>query len=118
METALSRLNLSLRGVMEFGVIAAFGYWGYHTGTTALMKVLLTIGTPILGFGIWGLIDFHQLGAAAEPLRLIQELLISGLAAAALYVAGQPAWGLTLAAVSIIHHALVYGLGETLIKSS
>ena len=26
----LKRINVGLRGVMEAGVVAAFGYWGYH----------------------------------------------------------------------------------------
>ncbi len=38
--------------------------------------------------GFWGLVDLHQFGNFSEPLRLIPELLISGLAAFALYLAG------------------------------
>jgi len=33
--------------------------------------------------GFWGAVDFHQAGRLAEPLRLVQELAISGLAAVA-----------------------------------
>ena len=52
----------------------------------------------------------------AEPLRLLQELVISGLAAAAWYAAGQQAAGVVLALVSIVYHVLVYVSGETLLK--
>ncbi len=113
----LSTLNLILRAVMEAGIVAAFAYWGYRTGSTSLGKLALAIGAPLLGFGFWGLVDFHQTGRWAEPLRLMQELLISALAALALFSAGQPALGWAMALLSILHHALVYLIGERLIKT-
>ena len=101
---------------MEMWIAAAFAYWGYHSGQTTAMKILFAIGAPLIGFGFWGVVDFHQAGDAAEPLRLIEELVISGLAAVALYVAGQPAlaWGLGI--LSIVYHTLVYLSGGRLLK--
>jgi hypothetical protein len=52
----------------------------------------------------------------SESLRLFQELVISGLAAVAWYAAGEYALGWALGLVSIVHHALVYLLGGTLLK--
>ncbi len=101
---------------MELGIILALGDWGVRTGTSAGMKVLLGAGAPALGFGFWGLVDFHQAGAMGEPLRLAQELVISGLAALAWYVAGQHALGWALGIDSLIHHALVYLSGDRLLK--
>jgi hypothetical protein len=108
--------NVALRGVMETGLVVALGYWGFQTGRTIGVKILLGIGVPILVFGFWGLIDFHQAGPVSEPLRLSQELIITGLAALALFFVGQPALGLALALVSLVHHALVYLQGDTLLK--
>lgn len=116
MSSTLKWFNLALRAVMELGIVTALGYWGYRTGDSVGAKILFGIGAPLLGFGFWGLVDFRQAGSLAEPLRLIQELVISMLAAAAWYVAGQQALGWALAAVSILHHALVYLSGERLIK--
>ncbi len=116
MTLALTRFNLALRGLMEFGVIIGFGYWGFHTGHNTSTSVLFGIGAPIIGFGFWGSVDFRNAGAFAEPLRLIQELVISGLAAVALYTAGSHIWGLMLGLVSIFHHGLVYILGNRLLK--
>ncbi len=113
---ALKRINLALRGIMEFGIVAAFGYWGFKTGANLMIKILLAISAPMLIFGFWGLVDFRNAGKMAERLRLIQELIISGLAAVALYITGQHALGWTLALISIVHHTLVYLLGETLLK--
>jgi Protein of unknown function (DUF2568) len=113
----LKWFNLTLRAFMEAGIVAAFAYWGYQTGQTPGMKILFAIGAPILGFGIWGSVDFHQAGRMAEPLRLIEELFISGLAAVALYVAGQPLLGWALGVLSIVYHVLVYLSGGRLLKT-
>lgn len=114
--TPLVTLNIVLRGLMEFGIVLALGIWGYHTGSSVATKLLLAIGAPIVGFGFWGAVDFHQAGRLAEPLRLLQELAISALAGIALFAAGLPKWGLALIALSAIHHVLVYALGQRLIK--
>lgn len=116
MSSTLKRFNVALRAVMELGVVVALGYWGFATGESAGTKILLGVGAPLLGFGFWGLVDFRNAGSLAEPLRLTQELVITGLAAVAWYAAGAQAWGWALGALSIGHHALVYLLGGTLLK--
>ena len=103
---------------MELGIVLAFGYWGYQTGEGTAMKILLAIGAPIVGFGFWGAVDFHQVGRLSEPLRLVEELVISGLAAAALYVAGQQTLGFILGLLSIVYHASMVLSGERLLKHS
>ena len=52
----------------------------------------------------------------SEPLRLVQELAVSGLAAVALYIARQSALAWALGLISIAHLALVYLLGGTLLN--
>ena len=101
---------------MELGIVLALAYWGYQTGNNLGTKILLGIVAPVLGFGFWGAIDFHQAGNMAEPLRLIEELVISGLAAFALYVAGQHALGWAIGSLSIVYHTLVYISGGRLLK--
>ncbi len=109
--TVLERFNLALRALMELGVVCGLGYWGYRHG-----GVILAVTAPVIGFGFWGAVDFHQAGRAAEPLRLLQELVVSGLAAAAVYTAGSHGPGWMLATVSVVHHALVYATGNRLLK--
>ena len=104
-------LNVGLRAIMEFAIVAGLAVWGYHFSGLAL-----AIAAPVAGFGLWGAVDFRHAGAIAEPLRLMEELIISGLAAAAWYAAGQHILGAALAILSIAHHALVYLLGGTLLK--
>jgi Protein of unknown function (DUF2568) len=112
----LGAVNLALRGLMEAGVVAGLAYWGWQTGGGTFASIALAIAAPVVGFGFWGAVDFRRAGALAEPLRLVQELAVSGLAALALYTAGQHALGAALALLSIVHHALVYALGDRLVK--
>ncbi len=109
-------LNLGLRVIMELGIVLAFGYFGYHTGSGMGQKILFCIIFSLVGFGFWGLVDFHQLGNFAEPMRLIQELFISGLAAFALYATGMHAAGWALGILSVVYHVLVYINDEKLLK--
>ena len=108
--------TLVLRVLMEAGIVAAFAYWGYRAGAGTGMKILLAAGAPALGFGFWGAVDFRQAGRLAEPLRLLQELAISGLAAVAVYAAGQHLLGWALGLLSAAYHALVYLQGGRLLK--
>lgn len=101
---------------MELGVVCGLAYWGYAVGGPFWQRLLLAVLAPTVGFGFWGLLDFHQAGRLAEPLRLMQELVVSGLAGLALSAAGAHALGFGLIAVSVVHHALVYVLGGRLLK--
>ena len=112
----LKWINLGLRVTMELGIVLAFGYVGYYIGRNTIQKILLCIFIPAIGFGFWGLVNFHQFGKYAETLRLGQELLVSGLAAFALYLTGMHRCGLALGILSIIYHALVYLNSERLLK--
>lgn len=113
--SAIQRLTLMLRVLLEVGVVAALADWGLHTGDGTAGEILLAVLAPVVGFGFWGAVDFR--GARhAETLRLLQELAVSGIAAAALFAAGGPALGIALAGLSIIYHALVYASGARLLK--
>jgi hypothetical protein len=114
--TGSERLNLGLRVLLESGVVAALAWWGVRTGGTTGAEVALGIAAPVVGFGLWGAVDFHQAGRFAEPLRLVQELAISGLAAAAWYAAGRHVAGVALAALSLLYHASVYASGQRLLE--
>lgn len=111
------RLLLILRVSMETAVVAALAYWGVHTGGSTPTKIALGIAAPTVGFGVWGAVDFHQAGRLAEPLRLTEELVISLLAALALYATSKHALGIALGGLSIAYHTLVYASGERLLKA-
>ncbi len=101
---------------MEFGIVAGLAYWGIYIGSSSLSKIILGIGAPLLIFGFWGMVDFRNAGKNAEVFRLVQELILSFLTAFAIYSTGLHFLGLSLAVLSILHHVLVYMLGEKLLK--
>ncbi len=112
----LKTFNLTLRAIMETGIVLAFAFWGYHLANRESIKILLAILAPLVVFGFWGLVDFHQFGHSAELLRLIQELLVTAAAAFVLYITGMKVLCWLMVAISILHHTLVYILGGRLLK--
>ena len=109
-------VTLVLRVLMEVGIVAGLAYWGVQAGSGTRESILLGLAAPAIAFGFWGAVDFHQAGRLAEPLRLVQELVVSGLAALALFAAGRPLLGALLGALSVVYHALVYAGGGRLLK--
>jgi hypothetical protein len=91
----LQSLNLAVRFLLEICALAAVGYWGLQAGNGKLLKIVLGIGAPLLLAVLWGVF-----GSPKAPIKLpltihlFLELLIFGLAAIALFVAGKPqlAW--------------------------
>ena len=108
--------TLVLRVAMEVGVVVGLAWWGWQSGGSTAAKIALGLGAPIVGFGLWGAVDFRRAGRVAEPLRLVEELVISLMAAAALVAVGQRVWGWALALLSIVYHVLVYATGDTLLR--
>jgi hypothetical protein len=115
MISSLKNLNLALRGIMEFGIIAGLAYWGFQTGETTIIKIALCISAPLLIFGFWGLVDFRNAGRFAEYYRLTQEMIICIFNSALIYSTGQHVRGWILLIISTVHHVLVYFLGERLL---
>ena len=113
----MKTFTLTMRAVMEAGVVAGLAWWGVRAGDGPATSTLLGVAAPAVGFGIWGAIDFHRAGPLAEPLRLIEELAISTLAAGAFVLAGQPVLGWSLAGLSVGYHATVYATGQRLLSS-
>lgn len=109
-------INVVLRALMETGIVLAFGYWGFHTGHNNITHILLGILTPLIAFAFWGFVDFHNAGKFSELYRLLQELIISLLAAFAVYSKGALVFGISLAILSLVYHALVYLNGDRILK--
>jgi hypothetical protein len=117
MLTKSQKLNLLLRAILEISIIMALAFWGYSTGNNILSRIIFLVLFTMVGFGIWGAIDFHQFSKYAEYFRLIQELMISLVAAWGLYVSGEVTFSWFLVILTIIYHLLVYLSGEKLLKN-
>ena len=115
---SLQWFNVGLRGFMELSIVIGLGFWGFQAGTSLLFKILLSIFTPLIVFGFWGLVDFHHAGQLGEGLRLVQEITICGITVVALFSAGQPILAWIFGLIAIVQHGLVYLTGDTLLKQS
>jgi hypothetical protein len=78
MET-IKLANLALRFLLELCALAALAYWGFKTGESAVAKIGLGIGAPLLAAVLWG--TFVAPGAPIPTpvlLRLISSWSSSG----------------------------------------
>ncbi len=113
--TLVQRVNLGLRFATEVGIVVGLAWWGLQATGRASWDIVLCVAAPAVVFGIWALVDFRWAGRWSEPLRLLEELVISGAAAFAWYVTGRHAAAWAVAAASIADHALRYLTGGRLL---
>ncbi len=104
-------INLAVAFLLELAMLAAFAYWGFHTGGTVLEKILRGIGVPLLVAVVWGMFmapnSRRRLQGAAY---LAVKVILFGLAVLALIVSGQLLIGLLFGAVFVLNTVLLYTL--------
>ena len=115
MSRTIISVNIGLRGAMEAAFVAALAAAGYAIGTSTAARMTLAAVLPLVGFGIWGVIDFHQVPRFGESLRLGEELLLVGAAASACFERGPAALAWVLIALTAVHHTLRLTTGRPLL---
>jgi hypothetical protein len=105
--------NLALRFFLELCALGALGYWGFKTGRGLIVKVGLGIGAPLLAALVWGMLGAPDAPVLLpEPLHLLLELMIFGLAAVALYDAGHPRLAWVFGLAFVINRVLMFVWGQ------
>ncbi len=100
MET-IKLLNLGIRFLLELCILVIFGYSGFKTGSSTLIKFLLGLGSPILFAVVWGTFLAPKSSMRiGEPWLFLLELVLFALTIWALYSTGKV--NLT-AAISVIY---------------
>lgn len=99
--------NLLLAFLVELVALGIFAWWGWATGGTTAVRLLLAIGLPVLAAVLWGLFAAPTATRGQVP-RWIVKVLVFGLAGAALWSLGHPILGtgfvvLVAANLAIIH---------------
>jgi hypothetical protein len=90
-------------------MLAALAYWGFSTGDSALVHVLLGVGVPVLAAIIWGIFLSPRASVQLpEPLKLALEILAFAVATVALYSTGRIAEALALAVLYLVNRILLY----------
>jgi hypothetical protein len=101
--------TLTVRFLCELGMLAAFAYWGSQVGDGA-MGLVLGIAAPLLTVAIWWMFVAPK---AKHPVALatrqVIEVLLFGLAAAALIAVGLRTTGVLLG---------VLGLGSSFLNAA
>ena len=106
---ALQSANLAVRFLSELCVLAALGYWGFHTGTGPLMKMGLGIGAPLLAVVAWGMFGAPASDMSLHGLpHLLLELLVFGSGVAALYAAGRSGLAAVFGVILVINRILMF----------
>lgn len=105
--------NLTLSFLLELCLLAAFGYWGFQTGTSLLLQIIMGIGVPLGVAVLWGV---WMAPASARRLavvpRLLLQIILFGLAMWALFCVGQSTLGLGLGITVIVNIALALLFGQ------
>ncbi len=106
MVTPLKALSDLLAFTVELVMLAAYGYWGYHTSKGAILSWGLAIVAPLLAIVVWGAWlapnNTHRL---SMPWILIAKIVLFGLGVIGLYLVHKPtyaAWFGGLCAASLI----------------
>lgn len=103
----LKGMNLLVRFLLELGMLAAVGYWGFKTHSSWALKILFGLGLPVLLAVIWGWLmaprSAHRLSGIPF---LIMDMILLGSGAVALYASGLASLAWIYAIVLVINEIL------------
>lgn len=105
--------NLALALLLEFAMLAAFGYWAFgaaHGGWTGAVAALVIIAIAIGLWAVWG--APKSVRRLKMPGLLVFKIVMFGLAVIGLWAAGQPVWALVLAVATAINLLLANIWGQ------
>jgi len=106
--SALHGVALALAFALELCALAAFGWWGWHTGDRTASHVLLAIGAPTAGAVLWGLLAAPRAPLRAPVLAVLAEVAFHLAAAGALRATGHPRLAGALLALVVLDSLAVH----------
>ena len=105
-------LNDGLRFLLELSALAALAYWGF-TAAGGVSRWVLAFAAPLVMAVAWGAFIAPRAALRVEdPVRIVAEVLIFGVAVAALAAAGRPRLAIAFAVMVAVHLALTFPLGQ------
>jgi hypothetical protein len=106
---ALKNANLALAFFLELAVLAALGYWGFHTGQGRLARIGLGIGVPLVAVIVWALFGAPQATWHLQGFWfVILQVVFFGSAVVALFAASQRVLGTVFALLIVVNLVLIY----------
>jgi Protein of unknown function (DUF2568) len=105
----IQSINLALRFLLELCGLIIFGYWGFKTGHSTIIKIVLGIGTPLFVAFIWGFFLAPKASVhVSAPAQLLLEIVIFGLAAFLLYTTDHHVLTWIFLVVVVLNRILMY----------
>ncbi|HEX8983116.1 MAG TPA: YrdB family protein [Ktedonobacterales bacterium] len=113
MSLALKWGNLAVAFLLEFCLLAAFCFWGFHANTSVPAKVALGIGLPLVVAVFWGLFMAPRARyPVSRPLYWVNYCALFGIGALMLAFAGQLLLGIVFAIVALLNMLLTISLRQ------
>ncbi|TDO54778.1 uncharacterized protein DUF2568 [Kribbella sp. VKM Ac-2527] len=78
-------INLGLAFVVELVALGVFAWWGWRTGNSTLVRLLLAIGLPLITAFVWGLFAAPTASYGNPVITAIVKVAMFGLAGLALW---------------------------------
>ena len=101
----MKEANLALRFLLELCLLAALAAWGFGLGGVA--GVGIGLAAPIAAAAVWGLLVAPKApNRLGDPWRLVLELVLFALAAAALVAAGYANLAVVFALAVVVSETL------------
>ena len=112
---------LTVRFLLELAALGAMGYWGW-TQHDGLLRVVLTIGLPLLAAVLWGTfrVSGYPKDAPVEVpgiVRLLLEFAVFATGVALLAAADQRDAALVFAVIVVLHYAAMYDYVLALLRN-
>jgi hypothetical protein len=107
---------LAFRFLLELGLLAGLGYWGWHLGNGGAAGAALAVVFPLVAAVLWAVFRVPN-DPSANPraivpvhgwLRLAMEVALIGLAAYGVWTSGSRAAAETLLTAAVIQYAVTW----------
>lgn len=104
----IKMFNLSVRFLLELCILVIFGYWGFRTQGSGLIKALLGIGSILTFAVVWGVFLAPKSSMRLQGLwALSLEILIFGLTVWALYSTGKRSLAMIFGTIYLLNKILM-----------
>jgi hypothetical protein len=98
---------LVVRFGLELGALVALGYWGFKTGGSTVVDIVLGLGAPMLAALIWGLFVSPKARYGSPLRQAVFEAVVFGAAFLALLDVGRTGLAIAFAVVALVDSVLV-----------
>ncbi len=103
--------NLALSFLLELGLLAAVGYWGYESTDSFEIAVLLGVLLPIIAAVFWGVFMAPKASIPVpEPWHTLLALFLFALAIAALFAADRATLALIYAGLVVLNQVVRFAV--------